>query len=67
MMIRYATKRNPYGNRNIIVVDHENKVYTRQPAHWFCREDFIEITKTDMNKLENILDNNGYTETDKPL
>jgi hypothetical protein len=48
-------------------VDHEKKIYSRTAAHWFCRDDFIEISKTDRNKLIDILDAAGYTETDTPL
>lgn len=67
MIIRYATKRNTNGYRNILIVDHENKIYSKTAAHWYCREDYLEITKTDKRKLETILDNNGYKETDTPL
>lgn len=67
MIIRYATPRNASGNRNKLIVDYVKKVYSRTAAHWLCRDDFIEITKTDKRKLENILDENGFLEIDTPL
>lgn len=67
MIIRYACKRNPSGYRSIIIVDYEKKIYSRTAAHWFSREDFIEISKTDRDKLTDILTGAGYTETDTPL
>lgn len=67
MIIRYACKRNASGYRSIIIVDHEKKIFSRTAAHWFCREDFIEISKTDRDKLTEILTGAGYTETDQPL
>lgn len=67
MIIRYACKRNPNGNRSLIIVDHEKKIYSRTAAHWFCRDDFIEISKTDRDKLITWLNIAGFAEVDTPL
>ena len=67
MIARFATKRDNNGNRYYLIVDHTNKEYTRQPAHWYDKADYIEVSKTDRRKLETLLDNNGYRETEKAL
>lgn len=67
MIIRYACKRNPSGYRPVVIVDHEKKIYSRTAAHWFCRDDFIEISKTDRDKLTDILTGAGFKEVDTPL
>ena len=67
MIIRYACKRNPSGYRPVVIVDYEKKIFSRTAAHWFCRDDFIEISKTDRDKLTDILTGAGYTETNTPL
>ena len=67
MIERIATKRDNNGNRYYTIIDHMNKVYTRQPAHWFCREDYIEVTKADRRRLEDLLEKNGYKEIETAL
>ena len=51
MIIRFATKRDINGNRKILIVDLDKKCYSRESSHWFCREDFAEVSKTDFKKL----------------
>ncbi len=67
MIIRYACKRNPNGYRSIVIVDHEKKIFSRTAAHWFCRDDFIEISKTDRDKIITWLNIAGFVEVDTPL
>lgn len=67
MILKFATKRNANGYRKILIIDHDKKIYSRTAAHWFCREDFIETTNADRNKLINFIEAAGYTETDQPL
>lgn len=43
MLVRLATKRDTNGNRYYIIIDHEKKIYSRQPAHCYNKEDYIEI------------------------
>ena len=67
MLVRLATKRDTSGNRYYLIIDHNKKVYSRQPAHWLYREDFIEISKKDERKYVNILNENNYKEIETAL
>lgn len=65
MKMSYATNRDQNGNRYILIVDHTKKEYSTTPAHWYCKEDYITISKTDRRKLLNILRaSSDYTEKD---
>ena len=67
MTLKFATKRDRNGNRYYRIVNTDQKQYSKQPSHWFCREDFIEVSKNDLHRLETFLDDSGYTEIDKAL
>lgn len=67
MIVRFACSRDRNGNRYYRIVDFEKKIYSKEVAHWFCKEDFLEVSKSDLHKLENWLDAAGFSETDKPL
>ncbi len=62
MIIQYATKRDQNGNRYYLCVDHDRKEFATTPRHWYCREDFIEINKSDRRKIIEWLTAAGYTE-----
>lgn len=67
MLVRLATKRDTSGNRYYLIIDHEKKIYSRQPKHWLGREDYIEISKKDERKYVNILNENNYKEIETAL
>lgn len=67
MILRFATRRNANGYRKILIINHDKKIYSRTAAHWYSREDFIETTNTDRNKLIDFIEAAGYIETDQPL
>lgn len=67
MLVRLGTKRDRNGNRYYIIIDHTNKIYSKQPAHWLCREDFIEITKKDYHRYIDFVETFGYKEIDKAM
>lgn len=67
MLIRLSTKRDTSGNRYYIIVDHDKKIYSRQPAHWYNKEDYIEISKTDARKYIEFIESANYKETDAAL
>ena len=65
MKMSFATKRNTSGNRNVLIIDSVNKQYALQSTHWFCSEDFIEVTKTEYRALrDQCIDDPEYTEID---
>ena len=51
MIFRFATKRSANGYRKYIIIDTERKQYATDPAHWFNREDYIEVSADDRRKL----------------
>ena len=61
MIVKYATPRDRNGNRYYLCVDYAEKKYAEEPAHWFCREDFIEVSKTDRRKLRDMVIDDGFT------
>ena len=67
MILKFATKRDRNGNRYYLLIDTEKKIFSRQPHHWFSREDFTEVTKTDKRRLIETLEKGGYTETDEAM
>lgn len=67
MLVRLATKRDRSGNRYYIIIDHEKKIYSQQPAHWFNREDYIEISKKDFRKYKDFLQTFSYKEVENAL
>lgn len=51
MILKFATKRDINGNRMFFAIDTSKKQYTDNNAHWFCREEIIEVSKTDLRKI----------------
>ena len=64
MIIKTATKRDINGNRYYLAFDTEKKVYAREAAHWYCKEDVLQITKTERKRTIEQLKDEGYTEID---
>ena len=64
MILRFATKRDSSGNRYYLAIDTINKTFARESSHWYCRDDFAEITKRDRRKLIEQVENENYTEID---
>lgn len=51
MIFRFATKRGANGYRKYIIIDTDRREYATDPAKWFCREDYTEISAADRKKL----------------
>lgn len=64
MIIKFATKRNIYGHRKYIAIDTNNKTYSVTPALWLCREDFIEVTMQEREKIKDEAKRDGFKEID---
>lgn len=62
MITSYATKRDTYGNRYYLIIDSNKREYATISNRWYCREDFIEVSKTDYRKIKNFLIDAGYAE-----
>lgn len=62
MIMKYTTKRDINGNRYILEVDFDKKIYAKTPLHWFNREDYIEVTRKDKWKIEEALEKDGFVE-----
>ena len=65
MIEKIATKRDTSGNRYYLIIDHEKKVYTRNQRGWFNSYEYMETTKKERTKYINMLDAEGYKETEK--
>lgn len=61
MIEKLATKRDVNGNTYKLLIDHEKKTYTTEPAGFFHRCDYITITKRDMRKRREEIKAAGYT------
>ena len=64
MIMRFATKRNVNGNRKCLIFNTETKQFARESAHWFCRDDFVEVGLMDLKKLAQMCKDFGYMEVD---
>ena len=64
MILKFATKRNRNGVRRFLGIDTEKRVYAKSSSHWLCREDFVEISGRDMDRIRADAEDNGYTETE---
>ena len=62
MIIKFATKRDQNGNRYFLAFDTERKEYARESAHWYSRDEVVEITKMCRRALIEKLQAEGYTE-----
>lgn len=60
MIIRFCTKRDINGNRKILIIDENTKEYSQKLNMFFCRSDFVEVSATDLKKLRQTVENNGY-------
>lgn len=65
MKINLATKRNAAGWRKILLIDTEKKEYSRESTHWFCREDFLEVSTTDFQRTLEKVEKEGYNEVER--
>lgn len=65
MIIKFATRRNATtGRRRYLAIDTDRKIYATDPARWFCREDFAEITVQDLHRLIDQTRADGYQRVD---
>lgn len=62
MIIRYTTKRNTSGNRYTLTVWHETKTFHRDINDSWTYSDHITVTKSDRNKIIEMLTAAGYNE-----
>lgn len=65
MKINLATKRNAAGWRKILLIDTEKKEYSRESTHWFCREDFAEVSTTDFRRMLEKVEKAGFSEVER--
>ena len=65
MILGFATKRDRNGNRYLLIIDTDNKKYARESYHWFCREDFAEISKSDRRRIIDKLMVEGFEEVER--
>lgn len=52
MILEFATKRNRNGLRKYLGINTETMTYSRERGHWYSREDIVEISLSDLRKLE---------------
>ena len=64
MLVRYCTRRDTNGNRYYLIIDHDNKVYSRQPAGFFHISDYTQIAKRDLRRNLDFLKTFLYKEVD---
>lgn len=64
MIEKLATKRDINGNTYKLLIDHEKKTYTTEPAGFFHRSDYMTITKRDMNRIKAEIKAAGYKATE---
>ena len=64
MVFRFATKRSANGYRKYIIIDTERKQYATEPAHWFYRPDYTEVTAGDRRKLIEQAERENLTRVD---
>ena len=64
MKISYCTKRNAAGWRKKLIVDTDKKQFSRESTHWFCREDFAEVSIGDFRRMLEKVEKEGYTQVD---
>lgn len=65
MKINIATIRNAAGWRKILLIDTETKQYSRESTHWFCREDFTEVSITDFRRMLEKVEKAGFSEVER--
>lgn len=65
MIISYATKRDTNGNRYLLIIDHNKRIYAVDAMHWYCKDDYIEISKTDRRRLLSVLESSDYIQVDR--
>lgn len=64
MLIEFATKRDASGNRYYLGIDTDSKTFSRERGRWYCREDVIEIGKSDRRALVEKLEAAGFEEVE---
>ena len=62
MKIAFASKRDKNGNRYYLMVDSDKKEFARVPSHWYSKEDFVEVSKTELRNMAQKVEEAGYTE-----
>lgn len=64
MKINFCTKRNAAGWRKKLLIDTDKKQFSRESAHWFCREDFVEVSTGDFRRMLEKVQHEGFTQVD---
>lgn len=65
MKINLATKRNAAGWRKILLIYTETKEYSRESTHWFCREDFAEVSITYFRRMLEKVEKAGFSKVER--
>ena len=64
MTIRFCTKRDQNGNKSYLIMSVKAKCYTRMPNGIPHPDDCIEISRRDLNRLEEQLEKDHWTHCD---
>lgn len=64
MTIRFCTRKDINGNRSFLILSDKAKCYTRVPNTMLTQDDYIEISKHDLKKLQTLLEQNHWTYCD---
>lgn len=64
MIMKFATKRSANGYRKYFAIDTNRREYATESAHWYCREDFTEITNKDRHRMIEQVEKEGYSRVD---
>ena len=64
MLISYATKKNKYGVRKVLIIDYDKKIFSVSASRWYSPDDYIEIGATDRKFLIDKLLNSGFKAVD---
>lgn len=64
MIIKFATKRNINGHRRYLAMDTDCRKFAVESPTWYSREDIIEVTSRDLNRLLATCIDNSYRQVD---
>ena len=61
MLLFFATKRGANGLRKTLLIDTDAKQFSREPRHWYGREDLVEVNLGDFRRLQEQAEKAGFT------
>ena len=66
MLLEFRTKINVNGNCRYLAIDIDNRVYSKDPAHWICKE-VPAVRSCDIDHLTDSLDIMGFKNNNGPI